>query len=60
MYFQSHVIGEGIVVEKYGFNPKGQSVLINQYRRMYSLQNSGGDTTHGFKVTRTEILKNPP
>lgn len=58
LYLKSHVIGEGAVIEKLGFNPKGKSVLINQYKQMYGLHEPG--TEMGMKITRSEIMQNPP
>lgn len=55
--FESHVVGEGSLIEIVPFNLKGKSVLINHYMNLHSLQS---DSSFGFKITRSEIVQNPP
>lgn len=55
--YESHVVGEGSLIEIVSFNLKGKSVLINHYLNLHSLKS---DSSIGFKITRSEIVQNPP
>ncbi|CAF0787840.1 unnamed protein product [Brachionus calyciflorus] len=55
--YESHAVGEGSVIEMIPFNLKGKSVLINHYLNLHNLNS---DSSAGFKMTRSEIVKNPP
>jgi hypothetical protein len=57
LFSKSHVSGEGAKIDKFLFNLKGQSVLVNQYLRMHNLKPE--KEYHDQKITRTEIVKQP-
>ena len=54
---ESHVVGEGSIIEIISFNLKGKSVLINHYLNLHNLNS---DSSVGFRMTRSEIVRNPP
>ena len=55
--FESHVVGEGSLIEVVPFNLKGKSVLIDHYIKLHNLKS---DSSVGFRISRSEIVQNPP
>ena len=49
-------MAEGVVIEKFPFNLKGQSVLVNHYLNMRNLQDQH---VNGPRIKRSQITKQP-
>lgn len=47
---ESHVVGEGSIVEIISFNLKGKSALINHYMTLHNLNS---DSSVGYRMTRS-------